>query len=320
MHKLLLLLLTTTIYLCTVCSTTSGTGTDLGDGHDEYFRQFGPGINLIPASCAPASITAINKALNSTVELAQAAINAASNFSSAPFNRFFLPDPGNATFVAEGMRRVIHTIGGHGVSVGITCWDLSELCNTGRKILAYALPSNTSLPIIVYCPAGLAHPLNPPPCTRPPGLPTVSLITLHEFWHLGQISGTGYSLQDEGYSAGDAMAAVAAGNDSSNNAQAYALLGSFSYDLGLQNVDAGGRTCVENINSAILDETTLMKLVPVVTYCLLDGPNSVCGFGFECIAVRWTDPELIAGIKLLGEAASKVGVCASIHSKLDYTG
>ncbi len=295
--------------------------TTVRDSGDENAERYGPGISFIRETCAPASIAALNKALNSTADLAQAAINAAANFSSAPFNKFFLPDPGNATFVAEGMQRVIDSIQGRGVPIGLMCWDVKNLCGV-QETLAYALPSNKYIPIVAYCPDGLALPVNPPPCTRPPQTWTIGQLTLHEFWHLPQISGTEDSILDEGYSVVDVMADVAAGHDSTNNAHAYALLGGAGFDLGLLDMDKGGHTCIENLDKGFRNEGAPVSLFPVFTYCLLSEPGDACGPGFECRKVGWSKPELMIG-KWSKYTINEVGACVSTRKsdwRPDFTG
>ncbi len=208
------------------------------------------------------------------------------------------------------------------MSIGVLCYDISGICGSregGKSTFAYARPSNISLQVIVYCPAGLALPVNPPPCTVRPALPpTIGEVTLHEFWHLPQISSTERPLEDTSFSTLSYMENVAA--DSINYAQSYALLGSWSYDLGFLDADKGGKTCIEKIDMVNFDDVTPIKLSQLVTYCLLNGPSDFCGPDFKCLAVRWTRPDVMVGTGFSTHAANHVGACVSVYSDYDYIG
>lgn len=201
-------------------------------------RQIPPGLQVITQQCNPGDAAKAATGILHASYLAGAALNAASAFGSVPFNYFFPSNYRTAGIVAGVMNRVIASQRGQGDPIGITCKDVAKHCQANRIQVntGYAVqdPSNARTPIIVLCPAGLALPPNPPPCSQAPGTHTIGWLVLHEMAHIQSISGPGVDVFDEtGQLASQVGDAVKAGQDTTTDANAYAFLGSWAWDLGL---------------------------------------------------------------------------------------
>lgn len=201
-------------------------------------RKLPPGLQVITTQCNPGDAAKAATGILHASYLAGAALNAASAFGSVPFNYFFPSNPRTAGIVAKLMNRIIASQHGQGEPIGISCKDLANQCQANRLGVhtgyAMQLPDPTKKPVVVLCPAGLGLPPNPPPCSQAPGTRTIGELVLHELTHIQSISGPGLDIFDETGQVASAVGdAVKAGQDTTTDANAYGLLGSWAWDLGL---------------------------------------------------------------------------------------
>ncbi|KAI9880212.1 MAG: hypothetical protein M1830_004798 [Pleopsidium flavum] len=215
------------------------------------------GIALAPNhQCSVADAAKLSTAILHASYLAGAALNAASSFGDIPFNYFFPANTATVSKVAGVLTRVQQSQQGQGQVIRVTCNDFAEHCvdqrgPKGQVTPAYAAQARGYHPTIVFCPAGLTLPVNPPPCSQPPGTVSIGWIMLHEMVHIQSISGPVLDIFDEtGQLASSVGNAVKAGQDTTTDANAYSYLGTWSWDLGL-----GGQpwnqkqTCLERFST-----------------------------------------------------------------------
>ena len=200
-------------------------------------RQVQPpssGIWIQPGSCKDQDQIALENAILDASYLAGAGLHAASNFSNPPFSYFFKDDPATANAVASVYNGVQSAQTGGGPLIIASCEDTEHVCEEGP--LAYAAQYNhfqNKPPTIVFCPESLTLPRNPTPCTQNPGGDSLGSVMLHEMSHIWSISGTDKVQDVTGESAHDVNNALVNGVDTTTDAQAFALLGSWAWDMGL---------------------------------------------------------------------------------------
>ena len=226
---------------------------------DSIFPQFPipSGLQLLPGHCTSAEAAKASTGMLHASYLAGAALNAASNFSDLPFSFFFPGNQVTANIVAGVMTRVIQAQLGQGPQIFVTCQDLLTRCvrNRHKVILGYLVQYRSSPATIVLCPTGLALPFNPPPCSAAPGTISIGTVVLHEMAHAPAIAGTGLTVDDAFQDAAEVGVAVRSGKDTTTDANAYAFLGSWAWDLGL-----GGqpwneqKTCLERFSTGHFNE------------------------------------------------------------------
>ena len=224
--------------------------------HVEKRQWTSRGISVIPGSCTGNSLSAIQNSILDASYLAGAGINAATSFTVNPFQYFFSGDIKTSTTVAGVYQRVIQSQQGNGNLIGATCFDQYNNCKTGAtNIPGYSAQASGRAPIVVMCPAGLAFPRNPVPCTANPGTISLGWLMLHEMTHIYSISGPSLDIQDTtGESARDVQDSLDDGIDTTLDANAYGFCGSWSWDLGL-----GGppwnqqKTCLGNFPKGNFD-------------------------------------------------------------------
>lgn len=198
--------------------------------------DIGGGLQVAPGHCSRTDAAKASTGMLHARYLAGAALNAAAKFTEKPFNYFF---PGNlrtASVVAGVMNRVIQAQLGQGEAILVTCEDLFNRCRADRLqfVLGYVAQDPKIHPHIILCPGGLALPPNPPPCSAPPGTFSIGYLLLHEIAHIKSISGPGLRISDEtGEKALDVGNAVKNYRDTTTDANAYAFLGTWAWDLGL---------------------------------------------------------------------------------------
>lgn len=194
------------------------------------------GLQLLMDDCSPKHAAKASMGMLHASYLAGAALNAATNFSQVPFNYFFPSNPNTANIVSGVMNRVIQAQLGQGEAIYVTCHDPLKGCRRTiffERTLGYATYKD-GFPLIVLCPTGLALPPNPTPCSGHPGALTIGSLLLHEMMHIHSISGPGLVINDwTGYAAQEVGNAVKAGKDTTMEASAYNLVGSWAWDLGL---------------------------------------------------------------------------------------
>ena len=217
------------------------------------------GINVVTDSageCTPDQVITLRAAILDASYLAGAALNAAANFTDLPFRYFFESDLQTANTVAGVYRRIQRSQQGRGNLIFVACVDIYNVCETGAIVRpGYAALRDNDTPVIVICPSGLALSRNPVPCTQNPGSISLGWLLLHEMTHVSFISGPGLKVIDtEAETARDIQDDLDDGHNTTLDANAYAYLGTYAWDLGL-----GGppwnqqKTCLENFSKGQFD-------------------------------------------------------------------
>ncbi|KAL6720825.1 hypothetical protein ACLMJK_002750 [Lecanora helva] len=188
--------------------------------------------------------------------LAGAGLNAATDFSSLPFTYFFEGNVDTANIVAKILRRVQRAQLGHTDLIGATCEDVQNRCRDGdTTIPSYSIQERDRAPVIVFCPTALKLRRNTRPCTNAPGAITLGWVMLFELVQLYYISGPTVDVEGvASQSASDVNEGLLAGLDATLDANAYAYLGDWAWDLGF-----GGppwdkeETCMQNFAKGHFD-------------------------------------------------------------------
>ncbi len=221
------------------------------------------GTFIIPGKCTGNNLDAVQNALLDASYLAGAGIVAAQTFTELPFRYFFKGDLPTANTVAGVLDRVQQHFLGNGPLIGITCEDVYNNCVTGAtNTFAYAAqtPGGTNPPLIVMCPIGLQLARNPPACsTTKPGSLSLGWLMLHELTHIHSISGTLNIGDTTGESARDVQDHLDDGGDTTLDANAYAYLGSWSWDEGLSPA-IKVTSCLVNFKTGNFDLTGLQAV------------------------------------------------------------
>ncbi|KAI4265121.1 MAG: hypothetical protein L6R38_009639 [Xanthoria sp. 2 TBL-2021] len=234
------------LFLVTVLfQTTYALPTELLDFGEvsELDKRQGPtrgGIQIETGACYGRQLETIRNAVQDASYLAAAGLSAASNFRQVPFTYFFKNDLNTAKDVGAVLQRVIDAQKGLGDPIYVTCQDRYERCgptNAGytAQFLKEPAGSPGSSPIIVACPVGLSLNRNPRPCTARAGAISLGWLMLHQMVIVKSIAGPTWPIVDI---PGREMASEVRGKlvydeDTTKLADAYAHLGSWSYDLGL---------------------------------------------------------------------------------------
>ena len=213
------------------------------------------GIQIIPNTCLGKDLFATENAILDASYLASAGMNAAASWRGPPFSMFFDPTRRNSHTVYGIFQRIMRAQQGSGGHIGVTCQDLFNHCNSSinsTKITpAYSVqyPSQHRMPQIIMCPAGLALPRDPEPCSENPGGISLGWLMVHVMVHLSVISGSALKINGLGNgTAREVTERVLMGKETIGNASAYAYLGDWSWACGL-----GGppwnqqRQCLENL-------------------------------------------------------------------------
>lgn len=205
-------------------------------------------------------LTAMKTAIMDANFLATAAINAAANFTSPPFNYFFKGDVETSKIVTQALQQVQSALQKKGPLVKVTCTDRYRQCR--RSITSLILGYNRHAPPaydqseIILCALGLGLSRNPQPCTENPGAASLGNIFLHEMMHVRQISPPGLNIDDlPGRTARSVNEALKAERNTTLDGKAYGFMGSMAWDMGL-----GGKltkervTCLQNFENGKFDD------------------------------------------------------------------
>lgn len=218
-------------------------------------QNYPPGLQLAGDTCNPSDGAKALMGLQHAGLLALAGLNAATKFTELPFKYFFPGQIRTAEKVAAVMKGVIASIHGQGEPIQITCKDVVQHCRAdiGKSrfsfINGYRITMPSVPPLIVICPSGLTFPPNPPPCSARPGALTIGYLVLHELVHVRSISGPRLQIEDHlGHRALDVGNAVKEGRDTTTEANAYAFLGSWAWDLGF-GLDSPTKICLDRFST-----------------------------------------------------------------------
>ena len=219
------------------------------------------GIRIFPNTCAGEDLTAAENAISDASYLARAGMKAAASWAQPPFSMFFDPIQWTGHVVYGVLHRVMRAQEG-GAGIGVTCQDFYGRCNTTAKAIkpAYSVQysSREHMPQIVMCPAGLALPRDPEPCSEYPGGITLGWLMVHMMVHLKVVSGSRLIINDTGTSsAREVSEMVLMGQDTIVKASAYAHLGGWSYAVGLGGPRGPSeyrrKACLENLRKGDRD-------------------------------------------------------------------
>ena len=193
------------------------------------------GLFIYPGTCGTQDQATLETAIGDAGLLAGAGLNAAANFSEMPFRYFFKDDAATANIVGGVLQRVQQAVSGQGPRIIATCWDKYKYCKTGDLVAgAYVVQERGHAPVVVFCLFSLRR--NPTPCTQRPGAISLGSQMLHELTHIDSISGfaEGDGILDiSGETAREVNDDLDDGVDTTRDANAYAHLGSWAWDLGL---------------------------------------------------------------------------------------
>ncbi|KAL8876746.1 MAG: hypothetical protein Q9198_005112 [Flavoplaca austrocitrina] len=232
---MLALLLFTRLLQITCAFTTEVTNSAETLQLDKRQGPIRGGIRIEEGTCLGVQLQILQNAIQDASYLAAAGLEAASNFRSVPFDYFFKNDIQTAKDVGAVLQRIIDTQKGLGEPIYGTCKDHYKRCgNTDAGYTAQQLKPAGRPPVIVFCPVGLNLKRNPKPCTTRPGAISLGWLMVHQLVLVKSIAGTTWPIVDMD---GPEMASEVAGRriyeDTTKLADAYAHLGSWSYDLGL---------------------------------------------------------------------------------------
>jgi len=215
--------------------------------------------------CTDAQATNFTSFILGASYLAVAAKNAASDFHNIPFNYFMPATLEAASIVGNAMEGVVKAQLGQGPPVSASCNDDEGLCRPPTLRLGEALPYGYSvytpggrpgfIPKIVMCPNGLRLQNNYRPCSAQPGaILTGSYIFLQNLMLITEVSGVVASLWGRPQRSARAINRdVVAGKNTTTDAAALGMLGSWSWDVGLGGNPWNGSPCVENFLHGRLD-------------------------------------------------------------------
>ena len=222
------------------------------------------GIKVVPDTCVGDDLKATQNAILDAGYLAKAGMIAAASWMKPPFSMFFDSTRWNSHKVHGVYQRIMRAEQGSGGHIGVTCKDSYNRCNSttnlGGITPAYSVQWTTEhrMPQIILCPAGLALPRDPEPCSAYPSGITLGWLMVHMMVHLKVISGPMLTIEDVGTgTARDVTDRVLFGQETIGRASAYAYLGGWSAAVGL-----GGprrppwnqkRTCFENLRKGNRD-------------------------------------------------------------------
>lgn len=196
-------------------------------------------IEITHDSCHGSDFVKVRDAINDAYLLTGSSLEAASNFGEPPFSYFFKADSETATRVAGIYSRVHQALRGQGGQTRVTCSDFYNACEEadGRKRLAYTMEyaARRLPPLVIICPAGLQLPRLAKPCTIDAGDRPLTLgsMMLHELIHLQSNSGGDAVVDGPSMTPREIHDDMKTGKDTSLNALAYSLLGTWAWDLGL---------------------------------------------------------------------------------------
>ena len=203
-------------------------------------RQAQKGLQVVSGKCTGSQLLVVQNAIRDAGLLVSAAITATAEFEEVPFAYFFKDDIKTANDVAGVFRRMQAALQGQGSLIGLSCDDLYHSCGVGPQSVqaSYSAqwhdPSSTRAPVIVLCPFGLKLQRNAIPCTGNPGTISLGWLIIHTLSHIYSISGPDKVIVDSvGESARHVHYDLAGGKDTTMISNAYAHLGSWSYDVGL---------------------------------------------------------------------------------------
>jgi len=240
------------IALLTIASFPLCTAIQKPNTHLQLRQAKWNGIQVSPflpvSGCATAQYTNISTAILHASYLAVAGRNAAAKYAALPFSYFFQPNFETAVKVIDVFDRVIAAQVGQGPQAAALCKDPENICVNaapgGPQLLGYSMslagsggnPPSGFTPSVILCPAGLQLPPNSIPCTSIPGQKTIGELFLHEMMHLTEIIGiVANDIPKPNYqqSARNVNANMLAGVNTTNDADAYAYLGTWAWDFGL---------------------------------------------------------------------------------------
>ncbi|KAL8919459.1 MAG: hypothetical protein Q9172_004975 [Xanthocarpia lactea] len=240
----LLVLVTVTILFQTVYARPtelSSPGEVAALGKLEGRAQSG-GIAVDASACPGEQLELMRLAILDASYLAQAGINAAANFDKVPFAYFFDNDIEAANTVAAVLGRVVEVQQRRGVQILATCEDKLNRCTPRNGGYTAQHPNNSTL--LVICPLGLRLPRNPKPCEARPGAISLGWLMLHQMVTVKSIAGPAFAIRDApAYTARAMRNLLLNGEDTTKLADAYAHLGSYSYDVGLNPQPWGVEPC-----------------------------------------------------------------------------
>ncbi|MCJ1259582.1 hypothetical protein MMC24_007421 [Lignoscripta atroalba] len=227
-------------------------------------RQLFNGIGIPNNNqCSDAQVRNMSEAILYSSYLAVAAKGAASDFEHLPFNYFFPATLEAANTVGAAMDKVVAAQLRQGNPVAATCNDVYDLCGPkspgGGAKLGYALFSAAThgfIPRVVMCANGLSLPNNIWPCSGLPGVVSKAYVFLHELMHIESISGLAaedFRRPNNYQSARSVNVDVVAGKDTTMDAVALAMSGSWAWEVGLGDGPWSGQPCVQNFLLGNLD-------------------------------------------------------------------
>ncbi|KAL8764735.1 MAG: hypothetical protein Q9209_007902 [Squamulea sp. 1 TL-2023] len=195
------------------------------------------GIHIDEGGCTGQQLAIMRIAIKDASYIATAGLNAASNFGYVPFSYFFKNDLDTANTVADILRRVIRAEQGKGAPVFATCRDIYKKCSPGRA--GYTVQHKQKplfVPYMVLCPVGLSLKSNPKPCSKDAKAGAISRgwLMVHMMVQIRSIGGPTHPIiETEAETASQVRASLMRGTDTTKLSDAYAHLGSWSFDLGL---------------------------------------------------------------------------------------
>ena len=200
------------------------------------------GIVVNASACPGEQLELMRLAILDASYLAQAGINAAANFDKIPFAYFFHNDIETANTVAAVLGRVVEAQQRRGGRIVATCEDTLNRCTPRNGGYTAQLPNKPAF--LVICPLGLRLPRNPKPCDAKPGAISLGWLMLHQLVTVKSIAGPAFSIRDApAHTARGMRNLLLKGEDTTKLTDAYAHLGSYSYDVGLNPQPWGVEPC-----------------------------------------------------------------------------
>ncbi|KAL8851137.1 MAG: hypothetical protein Q9221_003940 [Calogaya cf. arnoldii] len=193
------------------------------------------GIIIEAGACPGQQLETVRNAVIDASYLAAAGLSAASSFRQLPFTYFFKSNLGTAKEVGAILQRVVDAQKGLGEPIYVTCQDKYKNCDgTNAGYTAQHLKPSGIPAKLVLCPLGLSLRRNPKPCTARPGAITLGWLMLHNLVLVKSIAGPTFPIIDMqgAETASEVRKKLVYNEDTTKLADAYAHLGSWSYDLG----------------------------------------------------------------------------------------